>query len=105
MRFALLGEHPDGLAITRALVASGRHQLAAYSGPRERETLLRQWQYTFVSIRDLEEVLADPVIEAVVIASKLSERPAHLRRVLQSNAMCSAFILPIRRRTSPTKRP
>jgi hypothetical protein len=32
MRFALLGDHLDGLDMARVLVASGRHELAAYTG-------------------------------------------------------------------------
>src|ERR671935_236752 len=33
MRFALLGNHPDGVAMACALVDSGRHRLAAYTSP------------------------------------------------------------------------
>jgi hypothetical protein len=29
MRFALLGTHPDGIAFARALLQTGRHQIAA----------------------------------------------------------------------------
>jgi predicted dehydrogenase len=36
------------------------------------------------SVGDLEEVLADPAIEAVIVASDLSVRAAQLRRALQS---------------------
>src|SRR5581483_2633427 len=84
MRFALLGDHPDGLDMTRALVASGRHELAMYSGhPAGAESLTR-WGLTVPSTRDVEEVLADPTIEAVIVASRLADRPTHLRRALQS---------------------
>ena len=31
MRFALLGNHPDGIALVSALVASGRHQVVAFT--------------------------------------------------------------------------
>jgi predicted dehydrogenase len=87
MRFALLGNHPEGLAVAQALVASGRHQLASYTGPRSGLDFLRQRglePFSPVPIGDPEEVLADPAIEAVVVASPLSVRPAHLRRALQS---------------------
>jgi predicted dehydrogenase len=66
MRFALLGNHPDGLAMAAALVASGRH-----------EQTTRQ-------VSDLEEVLADPDVEAVIVAGDSAVRPAQFRRALQS---------------------
>jgi predicted dehydrogenase len=66
MRFAILGNHPDGLAMAAALVASGRH-----------EQTTRQ-------ISDVEEVLADPDVEAVIVAGDASVRPVQLRRALQS---------------------
>src|SRR4051794_36844388 len=65
MRFAILGNHPDGLAMATALVTSGRH-----------EQTTRQ-------VSDAEEVLADPSVEAVIVAGDLSVRPAQLRRALQ----------------------
>jgi predicted dehydrogenase len=84
MRFALLGDHPDGLEMVRALVASGRHELGTYTGPGVGAEYLRRWGIRFVPIRDPEEVLADPAIEAVVVAGTLVDRPAQLRRALQS---------------------
>ena len=39
MRFALLGNHPDGLAFAAALVATGRHTLAAVYDFAGRRTL------------------------------------------------------------------
>jgi predicted dehydrogenase len=84
MRFALLGEHPDGLAMARALVASGRHDLAAYSGPSVGAEYLKRWSITVHPVGDFEEILADPAIQAVIIASNSADRPAQLRRALQS---------------------
>jgi predicted dehydrogenase len=84
MRFALLGDHPDGLDMARALVASGRHGLATYTGDVAGADRLRRWGLGFQPVRDVEEVLADPSIEAVIVASPPSRRPAHLRRALQS---------------------
>src|SRR5438128_263297 len=84
MRFALLGDHPDGLDMARALVASGRHELASYTGPPAGAESLRRWGLTVKRVRDSEEVLADPSIEAVIVASRLTDRPTHLRRALQS---------------------
>jgi len=82
MQFALLGSHSDGLQIAQALVETGRHVLAAYSGP----PLL--WDSFGLSpgriIGDLEEILADPTIDAVIVAGDLSQRPTQLRRALQS---------------------
>lgn len=84
MRFALLGDHPDGLDMTRALVESGRHELATYTGPPAGAEVLTRWGLAVKRIRDVEEILADPGIEAVIVASRLADRPAHLRRALQS---------------------
>ncbi len=66
MRFAVLGNHPDGLAMAAALIASGRH-----------EQTTRQ-------VSDVEEVLADPDVETVIVAGNPAARPAQLRRALQS---------------------
>ena len=43
MRFVLLGDHPDGLEFTRALLATGRHTLHGYSGSPEGYRRLEQW--------------------------------------------------------------
>ncbi len=84
MRFALLGDHPDGLDVARALAESGRHQLAMYSGPVAGADTLRRWDLTPRAVGDVEEVLADPTIDAVVVAGAAAVRPAQLRRALQS---------------------
>jgi predicted dehydrogenase len=84
MRFALLGDHHDGLDMARALVASGRHELAAYTGQPAGAESLARWGLAVKFIRDVEEILADPSIQAVIVASRLADRPAHLRRALQS---------------------
>jgi predicted dehydrogenase len=84
MRFALLGDHPDGLDMARALVASGHHELLAYTGHPANVQSLQRWGVTANTIRDVEEILADPSLEAVVVASRPADRPAHLRRALQS---------------------
>lgn len=67
MRFALLGDHPDGLAMVAALIATGRHTVSAHG-----------------AADDAEEVLADPAVEAVIVAGRPDARPAQLRRALQS---------------------
>jgi predicted dehydrogenase len=84
MRFALLGEHPDGLAMARALVDSGRHELLVYSGPAIGGEYLRRWSITARPVGDIEEVLADPAIDAVIVAGKPVDLPGQLRRALQS---------------------
>jgi hypothetical protein len=82
MRFALLGNHRDGLQMAQALVETGRHELAAYSGPGF------QWENAGLkavrTVGDLEEILADPTIDAVVVAGDSSQRPLQVRRALQS---------------------
>src|SRR5438876_3164239 len=84
MRFALFGDHPDGLDMARALAASGRHELVVYTGEPEGAESLSRWGLAVKRIGDVEEALADPSIEAVIVASRLVDRPAHLRRALQS---------------------
>ena len=79
MRFALLGNHPDGVAFARALAASGRHELVRVTAPVPFD-VSRPKQ----AGGDLEEVLADPAIEAIIVAGPLTDRPALLRRSLQS---------------------
>jgi len=90
MRFALLGDHPDGLDMARALAESGRHELATYSGPPTGGEYLRRWNLKPARVGDLEEVLADPRIDAVIVAGAPGDRSAQLRRALQSerHALC-----------------
>jgi predicted dehydrogenase len=86
MRFALLGDHPDGVAAARALVDSGRHQLVASTAalPASAAPLGGR------RVSDLEAILADPAVEAVIVASGLDLRAEQLRRALQSerHALC-----------------
>lgn len=67
MHFALLGDHPDGQAMAAAFVASGRHTRADHA-----------------AATDLEEVLADPAVEAVIAAGGPDALGPMLRRALQS---------------------
>jgi predicted dehydrogenase len=84
MRFALFGDHPDGLDMARALVESGRHALVYYSGPTDGMQQLTQCNLSPRSVGDIEEVLADPSIEAIIVAGRPAVRAAQLRRALQS---------------------
>src|SRR5262249_36259648 len=84
MRFALLGDDPDGLAAARALAASGRHGLVVYSGLVAGLEILARDGLKPRRVGDMEEALADPAIEAVIVAGAPSNRAAQLRRALQS---------------------
>jgi predicted dehydrogenase len=84
MRLALVGDHPDGLDMARALVESGHHELAAYTGSSVGADALRRRGLTFRQVGDFEESLADPATEAVIVAGSPADRPAQLRRALQS---------------------
>ena len=112
MRFALLGNHPDGLALARALVDSGRHEFVAFTAAipfdLSRPQQLARLPTTAIAVADshtnrpastastlaasdrtsrptdLEEILADPAIESIIVAGPLVDRPALLRRALQS---------------------
>jgi predicted dehydrogenase len=83
MRFALLGDHPDGVEMACALAQTGRHRILAYTASLGEE-ILQRWGGAARRVSDLEEILADPAIEAVLVASHPSVRPAQLRRALQS---------------------
>jgi len=85
MRFALIGNHPDGAAMARALIETGKHELTAVCAadppdfaPAARREL------------DFEELLADPEIGLVIVASPLGRRGEDLRRAAQSEraVMC-----------------
>jgi predicted dehydrogenase len=84
MRFALLGDHPDGMDMARALAESGRHELLVYSGSPLGAQHLERWNLRPRRVGDLEEVLADPVLDAILVAGSPGDRPAQLRRALQS---------------------
>jgi predicted dehydrogenase len=89
MRFALLGNDPDGLQMTCALVQSGRHLLAAYTTSLAEE-VRKRFNADARLVRDTEEVLADPGVGCVVVAGPATVRAEQLRRVLQSerHALC-----------------
>src|SRR5262245_5185614 len=78
MRFALLGNHPDGLAMARALAAAGNPVVAVC------ETSQPHFAESARSYSDIEDLLADPAVEAVVVAGPLGKRFEQLRRVIQS---------------------
>ena len=85
MRFAVLGNHPDGLAVARALCATGRHELAMIQGSEPPGFAPNARAHP-----DLEEVLANADIETVIVAGALTIRAEQLRRALQSehNILC-----------------
>ncbi len=84
MRFLLVGDHPDGLAAARAVVDSERHTLAFYSGPATGVHFLQRWGVSPKVIADFESALANPNVDAVIIAGRTGDRPAQLRRAMQS---------------------
>src|SRR5207237_664491 len=84
MRFALLGDHADAIALTLALASSGRHQLHVFAGASATRTILESNGSRVPTTGDLEEILADPGVGLVIVGSALYVRAAHLRRALQS---------------------
>jgi hypothetical protein len=87
MQFALLGNHPDGLDMARALIASGRHQMLYHATVSPTPGT---WPAGAQKVHDIEEILADPAVAVVLVASAPAHRAAHLRRVLQAEreALC-----------------
>jgi hypothetical protein len=96
MRFAILGDHPDGWAVAAAIAGSKRHQIDAYCGSKA-ESEVRGLLPSARVTTDLEEILADPEIGAAIVASKAGLRVDQLRRVLQSerSALCVHPLDPI----------
>jgi predicted dehydrogenase len=84
MRFAVLGEHPDGLNMARALVASGRHEWICHDGLPAATAFAAAHGLQPGSVLDLEEILADPAVELVIVAAASDGRLAQLRRSLQA---------------------
>ncbi len=84
MRFALLGDHPDGLNLARAVASSAPHELRIYSGPAAGLQHLERHGLAPRVVADLEEVLADAELDAVIVAGSPALRPVQLRRALQS---------------------
>src|SRR5439155_26606835 len=84
MRFALLGDHRDGLDLACALHATGRHELRFYCGPPAGRAHLQRHGMDPLALSDLEEVLADPELDAAIAAGNVTARPAQLRRALQA---------------------
>src|SRR5690348_10459958 len=83
MRFALLGDHPDGVDMACALAECGRHRLLVCTAALS-EDVLRRLGGEVRRVSDVEEVLADPAVEGVIVAGRAGVRPAQLRRALQS---------------------
>ncbi|HVS37623.1 MAG TPA: hypothetical protein VMS17_18820, partial [Gemmataceae bacterium] len=81
MHFALLGDHPDGQAAAAALAAGG-HELTAYTTAADAD--LRRWAPNAHRFADAEEILANPAVEAVIVAGRSDDLAAQLRRALQS---------------------
>jgi predicted dehydrogenase len=81
MRFALFGNHPRGWNLVEALLGSGRHELIAFTRDSPRSTSMHS---NARRVSDIEEILADPTVEVVIVADTLDSRPAQLRRALQS---------------------
>jgi predicted dehydrogenase len=75
MRLALVGGDANGVELARAFQATGRHQFLSMVGAS---------LDAVPQVHDLEEVLADPAVEAVIIAGRLDQRAAQVRRALQS---------------------
>jgi predicted dehydrogenase len=84
MRFAVAGDHADGLQMALALTATGRYEAGAYTGPQAGAQVLAEHGVSVRAIRDFEEVLADPAIDLVIVGGKAANRAQQLRRALQA---------------------
>lgn len=70
--------------MARTLVESGRHQLTVYCGSQAGYEVLQRGGMQPAREGDMEEVLADPAVDAVIVAGSPALRPGQLRRALQS---------------------
>jgi predicted dehydrogenase len=84
MRFALLGNDPDGVEMACALAESGRHEWVAYTKAAGEEEFIHRGAGRPRRIADAEEILADPSVELVIVAGPLEVRPVQLQRAVQS---------------------
>jgi hypothetical protein len=84
LRFDLLGDDPEGIAMCLALQATGRYELVNYGGPRSGSEVLAKAAIPFQLARDLEELLADPHSDLVIVADRSGRRGEQLRRALQA---------------------
>jgi myo-inositol 2-dehydrogenase/D-chiro-inositol 1-dehydrogenase len=86
MQFALLGDHPDAVSVALAVLASGNHRLGAADvhGAKALAHLAGNAEPPVDVSSDLEEILANPSVEAVIVGTALSVRAATLRRAMQS---------------------
>lgn len=84
MRFLLIGDHPDGVEAALALVAAGRHELAAYAGPANAAARLQQAGVSAPILDEAEAALALKGLDFAIVADELPHRPAMLKRALQS---------------------
>jgi predicted dehydrogenase len=84
MRFALLGDHPDGLNMARALVASGRHEWVSYNAHPTTTEFIARSHLNSKPVPDIEEILADPAVAVLIVAGGPTDRAVQLRRCLQA---------------------
>src|SRR5262249_41353685 len=84
LRFDLIGDDPDGLAMALTLHGSGRFELKVYGGPNSGAVALGKEGITFQRANDLEDLLANPESDLVIVADKSGRRAEQLRRALQS---------------------
>ena len=104
MHFALLGDHPDGLDLARAAVSTGRHELFLYLGPAAGGEYLNRHGMSPRLLADMEELLADPKLDAVIVAGELPIGPASFAGRCNRKPTSCACIPPMRRRTLPARR-
>ena len=84
MRFALRGDHRDGLDLACAVAKSGPHELRLYCGSAAGRSQLQRHGLNPRTLVDPEELLADPEIDAIIVAGSETARPVQLRRALQA---------------------
>src|SRR5262245_51798809 len=84
MRFLLLGDHPDGVALAETLARDTSHEFAAFAGPSHTATRFAQQGFNVRTFQDTEDALALPEIDMAIVADEIEFRPAMLRRALQS---------------------
>lgn len=84
MQIGLSGDHPDALALTVALVNTGRHRLVRSCCSPGSLQRLKERGIPTVAVTDRDALFSDPEVEVLILGDTLAERADVLRRAVRS---------------------